>query len=199
MVTTPMADLTPKVGVWRSVAGLGDYKARNLLWPEGGPAVVIGGGGAYALATTTGVQDRMDLMPTILQLTVAFLAVVFTALAIMVALPSGRDLSALQKDDENSDGMARFLSPFLVAVGTQIAVLLIAVPYGLVASQVPVAVERSAFCVLGLLFVYGLLDIAGLARALVKHGVLRARNAVREFDEEQKVHSLKQRRSASND
>lgn len=190
-----MNDLTPKVGIWRSVAGLGNYKIKNLLWPEGGPAIVIGAGGAYALASTTQVADRMDLMGTILQLAGAFLAVVFTALAIMVALPSGRYLSALQKDDEQSDGMARFLAPFLLAVGTQIAVLLVALAYGLVADQVSLTVERAAFCLLGFLFVYGLLDIAGLARSLVKHGILRARNAVREFEEEDKVHSLDRRRS----
>lgn len=192
-----MSDLTPKVGVWRSLAGLANYKAKNLLWPEGGPALLLGAGGAFALAVSTAVSDRMDLMGTILQLAGAFLAVVFTALAIMVALPSGRYLSALQEDDEKSDGMARFLAPFLVAVGTQIAVLLIAIAYGLVADQVSRPVERVAFCLLGFLFVYGLLDIVGLARALVKHGILRARDAVRDFEEEDKVRSLHQRRSGS--
>jgi hypothetical protein len=139
----------------------------------------------------------MDLMGTILQLAGAFLAVVFTALAIMVALPSGRYLSALQQDDEWSDGMASFLAPFLVAVGTQIAVLLLAMTYGLAADQVSETVERAGFCLLGFFFVYGLLDIAGLARALVKHGILRARNAVREFEDEAKVQQLHQRRSGN--
>jgi small-conductance mechanosensitive channel len=188
-------DLVPKVGIWRSVAHLGNYKLKDLLWPEGLPAIAIGIGGALAIVSATELSDRIAFMTTIAQLAAAFLAVVFTALVIMVALPSGSYLSALQKDDPWSNGMKDFLSPFLIAVGTQIAILLLAIGYGLAAQGVSESVEHIAFCVLGFLLVYGLLDIAALARSLVRHGILRARDAVREAEEDKKVHSLPGRRS----
>ncbi|HEX5593638.1 MAG TPA: hypothetical protein VFX35_09865 [Solirubrobacterales bacterium] len=174
---------------------MADYKVKKILWPEGVPALVIGAGGAFALAEVTELSSRVALMPTLLQVSAAFLAIVFTALAIMVALPSGRYLSALQKDDPESDGMASFLSPFLVAVGTQIVLLIIGAGYILAADHVSAAVEHASFCLLGFLFVYGLLDIAALARALVKHGIMRAQDAAREYEEQQNVRSLPQRRS----
>jgi hypothetical protein len=190
-----MGGSAPRVGIWRSIGALADYKVRRILWPEGIPALAIGAGGAFALVQATDVSSRMGFMPTVLQISAAFLAIVFTALAIMVALPSGRYLSALQKDDPDSDGMASFLAPFLIAVGVQIALLIIGTGYRLAADAVSAPVEHVSFCLLGFLFVYGLLDIAALARTLVKHGILRAQDAAREYEEQQNVRSLPQRRS----
>jgi small-conductance mechanosensitive channel len=190
-----MNDLVPKVGVWRSIAALGSYKLKDLLWPEGLPAVIVGAGGAIALLGASELSSRIALMNNVIQLSAALLAVVFTALAIMVALPAGSYLRALQQDDPHSNGMQGFLSPFLVAVGTQIAILILALGYGPVAEHLSRNAEHVVFCVLGFLVIYGLLDVAALARSLVRHGIFRARDAVREAEETENVHALPERRS----
>jgi integrase len=77
-------------------------------------------------------------------------------------------------------GMRRFLDPFLVAVGTQVAIVLLCVAYRLVAQDVAAWetwIEHVAFGLISVLFVFGLFDIAALARQLVRHGILRAVDA----------------------
>lgn len=184
-----------KIGVWRAIGGLGNYRLKQLLWPEGLPALVIGVGGAVAILSATNTADRAHFMGTLVQLSGTLLAIVFTALAILVALPAERYLRALQRDEADSDGMRHFLDPFLVAVGTQIAILILASAHGLVASNLSRGVEHAVFCAIGFLLIYGLLDIAALARSLVRHGVLRAAEAVRAAEAQENVHPLPERQS----
>jgi hypothetical protein len=183
-----------KLGAWRSAARLGDYRLREVLWPEGLPALVFGAGGAVFLVGATSVSQRVAQMDSVVQLGAALLAVVFTALAIMVALPSGRYLQALQRDDPESDGMQRFLEPFLLTLGVQVAVVILALAYALAAPVVSAAVEHAAFYLLGFLVVYGLLDMVALARSVVRHGIGRAVEAVREAERDN-VSDLERRRS----
>ncbi|MEX2105647.1 MAG: hypothetical protein WD810_02005 [Solirubrobacterales bacterium] len=183
------------VGVWRALWRLGDYRLKHLLWPEGLPALVVGVGGAAALVRVGSVADRMAMMDTIVQLAVALLAVVFTALAIMVALPAGSYLRALQKDDAESDGMQRFLEPFLLTLGVEVAVVLLALGYSLSADAVSATVEHGSFYALGFLVVYGLLDVVALARSIVRHGIGRAQDAVREAQRDEKITAISEHRS----
>ena len=180
----------PRVGIWRAFVALGDYALKQLLWPEGIPALVIGLGGSVGVVRGTTVATRTGLMSTVILLDTTLLAIVFTALAIVVALPSGRYLRAMQKNDAASDGMLRFLQPFLLAVGTQMTILLVAIAYDLIAPTLGKTPEHIMFYVLGFLFVYGLLDVAALARSLVRHGVLRAVDAVREAERAENVRQL---------
>ncbi len=189
----------PKIGVWRASAGLLDLRFKQILWPEGLPAVVVGGGGAVLIVRGSSVAERADAMSGILQLNITLLAIVFTALAIVVALPTGSYLRALQKDDPTSDGMIRFLNPFLFAVGVQVLLILYVIAFGLVSAAVSPTVEHLAFYVLGFLLVYGLLDVAGLARSLVKHGVYRAIDAVNEHDANSNVSPMPDRRTRGGD
>jgi hypothetical protein len=168
-------DLKKPIGVWRAVAGLGDYKAKHLIWPEGLLAAVIGGGGSVFIVRATTEADRIDAMGDVLPLAGAFLAVVFAALAIVVSLPSTSYLRMLEETP--GGGMRRFLDPFLVAVGVQVTIVLLAVGYRLAAEHIPWWVEHAVFYAVGFLFVFGLLDLAALARALVRHGILRAVDA----------------------
>lgn len=185
----------PKVGVGRALVGLLDHKARHLLWPEGLPAVIVGAGGAWLLTRATSLQQRVEVMGDLVQIAAAMLAIAFTALAIIVALPAGRYLRALQEDRPDGDGMRVFLDPFLVAVGVQVALLLSVISFGLAASVVSPTVERIWFCAIGFLLVYGLLDVVALARSLVRHGINRAVDAVREHDtDDARVAKLPDRR-----
>jgi hypothetical protein len=161
-----------KVGVWRA---LGEFKLREAIWPEGLLAIVIGVGGATAALHVTKLPERLSIAGDLLFLSGALLAVVFAALAIVVSLDSPSYLLMLHDTPEG--GMRRFLDPFLVAVGTQIAVVFLGLGYRLLAASLGTWPERAMFAVLGFLFVFGLLDIAALARQLVRHGILRAADA----------------------
>lgn len=184
-----------KIGAWRAAWRLSDLSLKRLLWPEGLPALVLGGGGAVLLVSASNAAERSHQMNSVVQLSAALLAVVFTALALMVALPSGRYLQALQRDDPDSDGMQRFLEPFLLTLGVEVAVLLLAISYPLAVGSVSAPVEHAAFYVLGFLVVYGLLDVVALARSVVRHGIGRAKESVREAEREGTVARLDDRRS----
>lgn len=157
------------VGFWRA---LGNIQVKDIVWPEGLLALVIGGGGSVLVIRSTTLAERTGVMPELLALAGALLAVVFTALAIVVSLPSSAYLRMLA--DTPQGGMRRFLEPFLLAVGTQLAVILLCLAYSLLAGDVAPWIEQVAFGLVAVLFTFGLLDVASLARQLVRHGVLRA-------------------------
>jgi hypothetical protein len=184
----------PKVGIWRAIGDLLNLSLRQVLWPEGLPALVIGGGGAVLILRTTHLPARLSVMSGLLGLAGALLAVVFAALALVVSIPSSRYLRALS---ETKRGMQGFLDSFLVAVGTQLGIILFALGYRLVAADVPRLVEHLAFYCLGTVFVFGLLDVAALARSLVRHGIYRAALAETEADEDQPGADVRQLRRDS--
>lgn len=163
-----------RVGVWRAV---GELKLKDA-WFQGLFALVFGIGGCALIIGGTTLAQRATAVGDALILAGALLAVVFAALAIVVSLPSDSYLRMLRNTPDG--GMLRFLEPFLVAVGTQIAIILLAIGYQLAASSVPKWIEHVAFGVLGFLFIFGVLDIAVLARQLVRHGILRAEDAALE-------------------
>jgi small-conductance mechanosensitive channel len=186
------------VGVWRAVIALGDYPLKQALWPEAILALVIGGGGSVFIVRATTASERVGAASDVLVLAAALLGVVFAALAIVVSLPSTSYLRMLGETEDG--GMRKFLDPFLVAVGTQIVLLLLAFAYSLAAEAVPWWVEHAAFYVMATVLVLGLLDIAGLARQLVRHGVLRAADAAVSEEEQRRagdVHRLSERRGGS--
>jgi hypothetical protein len=161
----------PKIGIWRAIASLGNYRLVDLL-REVAPAVVLGVGGSVLIVSGTDVQDRADAAGDVLAMSGALLAIVFTALAIVVAIPASRYLQLMSETP--GKGFQTFLDPFLVAAGTQIALILGTLAFKVGAENVSRTVENGAFYVLGFFFAFGLFDIAALARSLVRHGVLRS-------------------------
>ena len=160
------------VGVFRAIRALGDYKLKDALWPEVTMALILGAGGSIFIVRATTVVERVGVMGNALALAGVLLAVTFAALAFVVSIPSGSYLRMLGETKEG--GMRRFLDPFLLAVGVQIGLVLLAFAYRIFAVHVPDAIEHIAFGVGAFLLVFALFDIAGLARQLVRHGVLRA-------------------------
>lgn len=167
---------TPKVGVWRAVGRLGSYTIRELFWPEAVFGVIIGVGGSVAIVHGTKLTDRIQAVGDVLTLSGALLAVVFTALALVVSIPSTDYIRKMAETPRG--GILRFLDPFMVAVATQVAVLLLGFGYRLAAEHLPWQVEHAAFYVLAFLVVFGLLDVVALARSLVRHGVNRGLEAL---------------------
>lgn len=152
----PMIEgLRRPVGVWRAVAALGDYRLKEALWPEIMLALVIGGGGSVLVVRSTGLAERTSTMNDLLFIAVALLAVVFAALAVVVSLPSTSYLRML--GETPGGGMRKFLDPFLVAVGTQIALVLLALAYRFVADDLAAWLEHATFYLIGFLLVFGLL------------------------------------------
>lgn len=164
--------MKPRVGVWRAVCRLGNLPVRNLLWPELIPATAIGVGGAIVSIQTARISERLDLVNTVLPIAGVLLTVVFAALALVVSIPSRDYLRAMAQTPRG--GMINFLDPFLLAVGTQTAVVLLAFAYKVAAPHVPRVVEHVAFGSIAFLFVFGVLDVVALARSLVRHGLNRA-------------------------
>lgn len=190
-----MTRATPKVGIWRAVLGLGNARVKHLLWPEGLPGLLLGGGGAFLVVRATSLSTRVVATGNLVVLAGALLAISFTALAIVVSLPSSHYLRAMARGKR---GIQAFLDPFLVAVGTQLGLILLALGYQLFAAHVARPIEHVAFYALGFLLVFGLLDIGALARSLVRHGILRSWAAADELDDEQPVgdvHHLRGRRA----
>src|SRR5205807_3969692 len=109
-----------KVGVWRA---LGNQDAKDLFWPEGFFGLVVGVGGAAAVIHLSHVSARVSATGDVLFLAGAFLAVVFTALAIFISLPSNAYLKMLRETPDG--GIRRFLDPYLIAAGTQVGVVLL--------------------------------------------------------------------------
>jgi hypothetical protein len=171
----------PQVGVWRAFRGLGQYRLVDAVWPEVIFGLAIGAGGAALAIQSTDTTTRVEVAAEVLTLGGVLLAVTFAALAFVVAIPSGGYLRLLGKTTDG--GMRKFLDPFLVAVGAQIGLILLAIGYRIFADHVPNPVDHIAFAGLGFLVVFAILDIASLARQLVFHGVLRARDAVIEAKE----------------
>lgn len=186
-MTTP-----PRIGVWRAIGRLGDYKVRELAWPESAFALVLGVGGAVAIVHGTTLGNRLDVVGDVLTLAGALLAVVFTALALVVSIPS-QDYIRKMAQTPNG-GTMRFLDPFLVAVGTQTSLVLLALAYKLAAEHISRPVEHTAFYAMGFLLVFGLLDVVALARSLVRHGVNRGIEAMSESTGDDAVQSLDRRR-----
>lgn len=171
----------PRVGIWRALRALGQYRFVDAMWPEAVFALALGAGGAALAIQSTDTAARIGIAAEVLALAGVLLAVTFAALAFVVAIPSGGYLRLL---GETSDGgMQKFLDPFLVAVGAQVGLVLLAFGYRIFAETVSNPVDHVAFGCLGFLVVFTILDIAGLARQLVIHGILRAREAVLEAEE----------------
>lgn len=171
----------PRVSVWHAFRALGQYRFVDAVWPGVIFGLAIGAGGAALAIQSTDTAARAQIAAEVMTLGGVLLAVTFAALAFVVAIPSGTYLRLL---GETSDGgMQKFLDPFLVAVGVQVGLILLAIGYRIFADNIPNPIDHVAFAALGFLVVFAILDIAALARQLVFHGVLRAREAVIEAEE----------------
>lgn len=157
-----------KVGFWRSLRKL---TGEDIFGPELLGAFFIGIGGGTALLSQTEAPRRVQIAADFLYIVAPLLGVVFAAFALVIALFSDDYLRAL---NQNRDGVAAFLRPFLVTIGLQVGAALIAVGYRSAADLIPSRVEVGTWLVLCFLFVFALLDVVALGRAVMLHGITRA-------------------------
>jgi hypothetical protein len=144
-------------------------------------SLIIGLGGGIALLSQVGVAERVAIAADFLSVVGPLLGVVFAAFALVIALFSDEYIRVLS---ENSEGIAAFLRPFLVAIGVQVGTILLAVAYRAAASSVPSKVEVTIWLAVCFLFVFALLDVVALGRNVLLHGVTRAKEVeVRDLEE----------------
>lgn len=177
-----MGNLRRRVGFW---SALGRQNLRSLMGLETLTALVFGISGSLWLLHVGGLEERTSLVNSYVGLAGALLGIVFAALALVVALFTTEYLRFLDEDG-SGDGVIEFLSPFMIAIGLQVGVLLGAVAYGAGAAHVPAKVEAWWFGTVTTLFLVAALDVVALARSVVMHGVARAKLrtlAVTDIDE----------------
>ena len=153
------------------LTALGHLKIRDILWPEGTLALVVGVGGTLALHHFVSLSVRISTVGDSLAMIGTLLGVVFAAFALLIALFSDAYVNLLQKAE---GGIKSFLRPFIVAVGLQVTTLIVAIAYRAVAQRVPRTTEFILFVVWGFLFIYVLTDIVALTRNVMMHGLTRA-------------------------
>ncbi len=169
-------------GFWRSLRRL---RGEDILSIELLVALVLGVGGGLAVLAETSLQHRLSVAGDFLIVIGPLLGVVVAAFALVVSLLSDTYIRAL---NENPDGVSAFLRPFLVAIGIQVAALLLAVGYRASASQLSASLESTVFVVLSFLFTYAVADVVALARGILAHGVTRAKEvSVSDLEEEARV------------
>lgn len=167
-----MGELRRKYGFWGT---LGSFRLRAFLAPEFLFGPLIGGGGAWALLVHASQEQRADLAGDYLELSGALLGVVFAGFALVIAFLSDGYLRALEA---TSEGTAGFLRPFMFSTGLLAGVILGVVVYRGAGSLVPSWIEAAGFVLVSVLFVTALLDVVGLARSVMLHGVARGRASV---------------------
>lgn len=165
-----MGSLRREVGFWGSV---GRLRLADLATVEILGGAVLGIAGAVLMVRTLDVGSRISVAGDYLQLVSALLGIVFAGLALVVALISENYLRLL---NQGPNGILGFLSPFMIAIGLQVATVLAAVAYRASALKLSGrAVESWAFGVVTVLFVVAALDVVALARSVLMHGLARAR------------------------
>lgn len=184
-----------EVSFWRSVQSL---PGSDILGWVTISAVVVGVGGGTLLLANTQVPDRVAIAGDFIALIAPLLGVVFAAFALVIALFSDEYLELLE---DTGEGVVAFLRPFLVAIGLQVGTLLLTFIYRSGAAALAVAdtwgskAEVGLFLAMTALVVMALLDVLALAKNVMLHGLLRAKDArVRRLERESKAAQLDERR-----
>jgi len=161
-----------EVGFWPTLFNfrLGEL----LLQPEFFSSVIVGVGGGVGLLLITERTARVTTASDFLAIIGALLGVVFAAFALVISLFSDSYLKWLNKAPQ---GVRGFLAPFMFTIGLQVGTILLVVGYRATALEVPPKVEKPAWVFLCFAFTYSMLNIVALARAVLGHGITRARAA----------------------
>lgn len=157
-----------KFGFWHIL--LEQNKWRLVKW-EGVWALVIGIGGGIEVTRWTATAARVSISGDFLTIVSALLGVVLASFALVVAFLSESYTLQLQK---NPKGVRAFFAPFVINVGVDVGLIIGTVAYRTIASNLPHLVEKILFVILASLFIYAILNIMALTRAVMAHAVTRA-------------------------
>lgn len=157
-----------KFGFWHIL--LEQNKWRLVKW-EGVWALVIGVGGGIEVTRWTTTAARVSISGDFLTIVSALLGVVLASFALVVAFLSESYTLQLQK---NPKGVRAFFAPFVINVGVDVGLIIGTVAYRAIASNLPHLAEKILFVILASLFIYAILNIMALTRAVMAHAVTRA-------------------------
>jgi uncharacterized protein YacL len=157
-----------KFGFWHIL--LEQNKWRLVKW-EGVWALVIGVGGGIEVTRWTTTAARVSISGDFLTIVSALLGVVLASFALVVAFLSESYTLQLQK---NPKGVRAFFAPFVINVGVDVGLIIGTVAYRAIASNLTHLVEKILFVILASLFIYAILNIMALTRAVMAHAVTRA-------------------------
>ena len=164
-----MTSLRREVGFW---GALGRIPLGQIVGqPEFLGALSLGIGGPLALLWYTTPSERASITGDFLVLVGPLLGIVFAGFALVVIEMSADHIRWL---NQSKVGIKGFLSPFMIAIGLQVGVLIGAVVYRAIWHHLPPNIEKAIFVTLSFLFVYAVLDVVALARNLFAHGMVRA-------------------------
>jgi uncharacterized protein YacL len=157
-----------KFGFWHILRE--QNKWRLVKW-EGVWALVIGVGGGIEVTRWTTTTARVSISGDFLTIVSALIGVVLASFALVVAFLSESYTLQLQK---NPKGVRAFFAPFVINVGVDVGLIIGTVAYRAIASNLPHLVEKILFVILAILFIYAILNIMALTRAVMAHAVTRA-------------------------
>jgi hypothetical protein len=142
------------------------------LWPELPIALVAGGTLAIGMLSQTTAIARYPVAGDMLILVGTLLGLIFAGATFVVTLFAADYVRLLSKAP---GGVLSFFRPFILAIGSQISTVLLAVGYRALGQVVPSKLEDTWFTVLCLLFAYAIIDIMALSRSVVMHALTRAK------------------------
>lgn len=157
-----------KFGFWHILRE--QNKWRLVKW-EGVWSLVIGVGGGIEVTRWTTTTARVSISGDFLTIVSALIGVVLASFALVVAFLSESYTLQLQK---NPKGVRAFFAPFVINVGVDVGLIIGTVAYRAIASNLPHLVEKILFVILAILFIYAILNIMALTRAVMAHAVTRA-------------------------
>jgi hypothetical protein len=163
-----LSSLRREVGFLHAI---GQLRLKDILWPEGMMALVVGGVGGGVVSSLVDATARQDIAGDFLVLLGALLGIIFAGMAIVATMMSEDTVRWLSSDS----GIMPFFAPWVVAVGLQILTILLAVAYRATALLLPPPAEAVWFVVLCILFVYAMADVLALTRTVVAHSIVRER------------------------
>jgi hypothetical protein len=158
-------------GFWKNIR---DMPAGQLFGIEGVFALVIGGVGCGFLIPHTKVTERATIAGDFLTLVGALLGVIVAAFALVITMLSNEYLLRLKMHPR---GFRIFLSPFMVNIGLNVGAIILIVAYRATASHLPATPEQVLFVIVGISFVFVLLNVVAIARNVLAHGATRAEAA----------------------
>jgi len=176
-----VSKIRSEVGFWATV---GRLKLSELFSVENISSVLLGAGLAWFLVVNASLEDRVRVAGLYLSVVAALVGIVFAGLALVASLLSEAYMALLRSGDT---GVLGFFRPFMLAIGVQVATVLLSLTYCAVAKLISQSLEPWVFGVSSALFFSSCLEIVVLTRSVLMHTLLRSRlNQVVELHGERK-------------
>lgn len=145
------------------------YKLKDLFYPEGLVACIVGGAGSVYVHHVTSCSERTMIVADTISVIGIFLGATLVIFALFIMFSDKYWYTII----DSGVHMSVFMRPFIVAMGIQASTLLLSVTYRSVGTHVSGALEHIMFVIWAFLFVYVVADLVAMGRNLFAHGLTR--------------------------